>query len=264
VRRTLPSWGAANLGLVAAHKRAGIGPVRSRLADRALIAVQNRRIFPYLVGVIAATSVLTGLVAHVIDRKDFPSFGVAIWWAIVTLGTVGYGDVVPHTGCRMAEQSDDQIHELIQERAGIDTRSLDFGTETDQFQQLNHPINFFLSLGADKNAHRPSDDVDDLHARIQRRVWILKNHLNLFAQFPNRLVGKAEDLSPFEVNLAAGRDDKPGNQPGRGRFATTALPHQAENLALGHGKGNPVNGFEDPSTRDQAAGPTAADVKMFG
>jgi len=98
VRRTLPSWGAANLGLVAAHKRAGIGPVRSRLADRALIAVQNRRIFPYLVGVIAATSVLTGLVAHVIDRKDFPSFGVAIWWAIVTLGTVGYGDVVPHTG----------------------------------------------------------------------------------------------------------------------------------------------------------------------
>src|SRR6266481_340262 len=59
-----------------------------------------------------------------------------------------------------------------------------FGTETDQFQQLNHPINFFLSLGADKNAHRPSDDVDDLHARIQRRVWILKNHLNLFAPFP--------------------------------------------------------------------------------
>ena len=52
---------------------------------------------PYLVGVIAATSVATGLVAHLIDRKDFPSFGVGVWWAIVTLGTVGYGDVVPHT-----------------------------------------------------------------------------------------------------------------------------------------------------------------------
>jgi carbonic anhydrase len=40
--------------------------------------------------------------------------------------------VVPHTGCRMAEQSDDEIHELILNRAGIDTRSLDFGTQTDQ------------------------------------------------------------------------------------------------------------------------------------
>ena len=32
-----------------------------------------------------------------VDHKDFPTFGVGIWWAIVTLGTVGYGDVVPHT-----------------------------------------------------------------------------------------------------------------------------------------------------------------------
>jgi voltage-gated potassium channel len=62
-----------------------------------MLAVQNRRVFPYLVVVIAATSVITGFVAHLIDRKDFPSFGVGIWWAVVTLGTVGYGDVVPHT-----------------------------------------------------------------------------------------------------------------------------------------------------------------------
>jgi voltage-gated potassium channel len=68
------------------------------LTDHAMLAVQNRRVFPYLVVVIAATSVVTGLVAHLIDRKDFPTFGVGVWWAVVTLGTVGYGDVVPHTG----------------------------------------------------------------------------------------------------------------------------------------------------------------------
>jgi voltage-gated potassium channel len=63
-----------------------------------MTAVENRRVFPYLVGVTALTAVVTGLVAHLIDRKDFRTFGVGVWWAVVTLGTVGYGDVVPHTG----------------------------------------------------------------------------------------------------------------------------------------------------------------------
>jgi voltage-gated potassium channel Kch len=75
----------------------GRGAVGSRLARRARIAVQKRRVFAYLVSVTAAIAVLTGLIAHLIDRKDFPSFGIGVWWSIVTLGTVGYGDVVPHT-----------------------------------------------------------------------------------------------------------------------------------------------------------------------
>ena len=32
-----------------------------------------------------------------IDPKDFHSIGEGVWWAIVTLATVGYGDVVPHS-----------------------------------------------------------------------------------------------------------------------------------------------------------------------
>ncbi len=44
--------------------------------------------------------------------------------------------VVPHTRCRMAENSEEDIHRVILDRAGVDTRSLEFRTERDQVGAL--------------------------------------------------------------------------------------------------------------------------------
>jgi voltage-gated potassium channel len=60
-------------------------------------AVANRRVFPYLALVTLVLGLLGGFVVTLVDKRDFPTFGDGVWWAIVTLGTVGYGDIVPHT-----------------------------------------------------------------------------------------------------------------------------------------------------------------------
>ena len=70
--------------------------LRSRWEKRMGHAVANRRIFPYLLGVTLAGYLIAGFAMTLLDRKDFPSYGIALWWAVQTLSTVGYGDVVPH------------------------------------------------------------------------------------------------------------------------------------------------------------------------
>ena len=46
----------------------------------------------------AVVTLAGGLVAWLTDRKDFDSLGEGLWWALQTITTVGYGDVVPSRG----------------------------------------------------------------------------------------------------------------------------------------------------------------------
>lgn len=50
-----------------------------------------------LAGTFVALAFVGAVVMHFADSGNFPSLGLAVWWALQTMTTVGYGDVVPTT-----------------------------------------------------------------------------------------------------------------------------------------------------------------------
>ena len=103
----VPSWIALAWGDRATMVLCGMLPfiklVRYSPAMRSLLAAlqaERRALFGCLViltGAVLLFASLLYVIEHDVQPEKFGNIPAAMWWAIVTLGTVGYGDVVPVT-----------------------------------------------------------------------------------------------------------------------------------------------------------------------
>ena len=54
------------------------------------------RFAAYLIAATWLTAVIAfGVVEHLVDPDSFPNIWLGMWWALQTVTTVGYGDIVP-------------------------------------------------------------------------------------------------------------------------------------------------------------------------
>ncbi len=71
-------------------------PGRARLVTRLLSDRLTARRAALIIGAFTvAVTLVAATLAFLLDREDFPNFGVSAWWALQTVTTVGYGDFVP-------------------------------------------------------------------------------------------------------------------------------------------------------------------------
>jgi sorbitol-specific phosphotransferase system component IIC len=59
--------------------------------------LRTGRILPPLIFVMLMLDFAFAAVMRLVDKKDYPTYGEALWFATQTVTTVGYGDVAPTT-----------------------------------------------------------------------------------------------------------------------------------------------------------------------
>ena len=112
------------------------------------------------------------------------------------------------------------------------------------------------ALGAASPAvdrERLGDDVADGHARVERRVGILEDHLHVRRRRRSSAPLSGRDVAALEADRARGRLDQAQYGAADGRLAAPALAHEAEGLAAAKLEARAVHGAH-------VAGPAAAEA----
>ena len=92
-------------------------------------------------------------------------------------------------------------------------------------------VALLLAGGEPERLDRLGDDLPDRHARIERRVRILKDHLHVPPRAAQLRAVRAAPCRVPEQHVAAGRFDEPQHRPPEGRLAAAGFADEPERFA---------------------------------
>ena len=90
-------------------------------------------------------------------------------------------------------------------------------------------------------AERLGNEVEHAHAGVQRRVWVLENHLDIAPQGFQLFGRHFGNILAFKQHFAAAWVQQADDAVACGGFAAAAFPHKAQRLARADGKTDAVH-----------------------
>src|SRR5262249_20015521 len=85
------------------------------------------------------------------------------------------------------------------------------------------------------------DDLAHGHARVQRRVRILEDDLELTSNLPHAPARQLRDVLTVEDDPSVGRIEKPDHRPSERRLSASGLADQTERLTCAKRQDDPVD-----------------------
>lgn len=101
-------------------------------------------------------------------------------------------------------------------------------------------------------------------ARIERRLRILKNHLDARTQRAHFRVIKPTNLDTIELNAAGGRFEQPNQQSAKRRLAGTGFAGKAEHRSAGHGEIDAFDHLSHAGSAKRAVAVRIAEMERAG
>ena len=150
-------------------------PGRPSLFERSVLRVANSRSLTLGLSLTFVGLAFVGaILMRIADPDNFPSLGLAIWWALQTVTTVGYGDAVPTTdfgrviggiemviGVSFIAFLTAGVTSTVIQRAQAETRKADLGQSEQDAQSI---------IDALRGTTQAITDLDSRMERIESRM----------------------------------------------------------------------------------------------
>src|SRR6266849_3011098 len=116
------------------------------------------------------------------------------------------------------------------------------GVQTNDSKELLHALGLLFAAREVMDLERFADDAADGHARIERRVRILEDHLHAATHLAHVLAAEPRELDAVELHLAGGRLVELEDRAAGRRLSAPRLADESERLAFLDEEIDPVDG----------------------